>query len=53
MMKKRLSKTQKVAIDILLIAVMVILFVAVLGRISADQTTRMSEIVAIENGKVV
>lgn len=53
MMKKRLSKTQKVAIDILLIAVMVILFVAVLGRTGSDQTTKMSQIVAIENGKVV
>ena len=37
MMKKKLSKTQKVAIDILLIAIMVILFLAVLGRMEAGQ----------------
>ena len=52
-MKKKLTKTQKVTIDIILIVFMITLLGVLIGRTGSGRTTQMSQIVAIENGKMV
>ena len=52
-MKKKLTKTQKATIDIISIVFMITLLGVLIGRTGSGRTTQMSQIVAIENGKVV